>query len=236
MSGELEEKLVRIGFSNYESKVYSAIVSLCETKMKTLSEVSGVPYQKTYEVVSRLEKKGFVKVINSRPKRIRLVDPNLSFENYKESVINQVDEIKSEIRNAVKIKRGENPGVIQGRRQVMNFIKTRISESKTIKGVYRGIPGWLVKALERFQGDLTLVVDQGDVKRVKNLRGDIRVSDTIGAKYLIFDDEVSVIFTDESYLTVESCPGCIVHSIEHFKFSFNSSRFIYVPSEPEVVQ
>ncbi|TRM85855.1 TrmB family transcriptional regulator, partial [Sulfolobus sp. E3] len=54
MSGELEEKLIKIGFSRYESKVYSTLTKICNAKMRELAELSGVPYQKVYDVVSRL--------------------------------------------------------------------------------------------------------------------------------------------------------------------------------------
>ncbi|MCY0860702.1 MAG: TrmB family transcriptional regulator [Sulfolobaceae archaeon] len=224
MSGELEEKLIKIGFSRYESKVYSSLTKLCNAKMRELAELSGVPYQKVYDVVSRLEKKGFVKVINGKPKRVKLIDPNISFENYKQTIIEQIDKIVAEINTITKDKSKERSTVIEGRRQVMSFVRNMISEAKILKVVYPKIPGWLIKLLRNFNGELYLVVKSEDMKKVKGLRGKIKYNDEVNAKFMIFNDEITVVFTDESYATVESCLGCIIHSMEHFKLIFNSDK------------
>ncbi len=224
MSGELEEKLIKIGFSSYESKVYSSLTRLCNAKMRELAELSGVPYQKVYDVVSRLEKKGFVKVVNGRPKRVKLVDPNISFENYKQSIIEQIDKIVAEVNTITKDKSKERSTVIEGRRQVMSFVKNMISEAKILKIVYPRIPVWMTKLLREFNGKLYLVVRSEDMEKVKGLKGNIKYNDEVNTKFIIFNDEITAIFTDESYVTVESCLGCMIHSMEHFKLIFGSDK------------
>ncbi|TRM86370.1 hypothetical protein DJ521_05720 [Sulfolobus sp. E3] len=163
-------------------------------------------------------------MINGKPKRVKLIDPNISFENYKQTIIEQIDKIVAEINTITKDKSKERSTVIEGRRQVMSFVKNMISEAKTLKVVYPRIPSWMVKLLRNFNGELYLVVRSEDMEKVKGLKGKIKYNDEVNSKFIIFNDEITAVFTDESYVTVESCLGCMIHSMEHFKLIFNKDK------------
>lgn len=201
ISGELELELNKIGFPDYEYKIYLTLVKVCEGKMSEISKLSGVPYQKVYDVISMLERKGFVKVINKRPKRVKLIDPNISFEKYKQDIIEQIDRIQTKINNLFKEnkRKGDQSTIIEGKRSVITFLRNKINEARTVKVVYPGIPKWLVNILRRFNGELYLVVKDEDMKKVKDLKGYIKFNNNVIARYIIFDDEISVIFTRTLY-------------------------------------
>jgi sugar-specific transcriptional regulator TrmB len=217
MSGELQGKLQALGFSRYEELVYTASIDLCVATMKQLSEKSGVPYQKVYDVVVRLVNKGFLDLVEGRPKRVKLVDPEVSFERFKQNLLGVIEEIKEDVKRRSETSRTERSTHVEGRKQVIAFVRKLVEQAKEVRVVYPGIPSWLIATLRKFRGKLYLVVEDKDVERLSGISGEIRLRNGIKSKYLIIDESYSVIFTGEERITVESCEGCMVHSTEHFQ-------------------
>ncbi len=58
MSGDLIGKLVRIGFSEYEAKAYTALLTKSPVTGYELAKVSGVPRSMIYEVMGKLTGRG----------------------------------------------------------------------------------------------------------------------------------------------------------------------------------
>ncbi len=79
--GEGAKKVLReLGLTAYESAVY---LSLVEQGVMTASEVSenaSVPFSKVYEVLNRLEQKGWVDIERGRPSRYFAKSPTEAFE------------------------------------------------------------------------------------------------------------------------------------------------------------
>lgn len=68
-------KLMDIGLSEYEARVYTALISNNPATAYEIAGVSGIPSSKIYEVVLRLVDKGIVMVIQDGKKRYVPVDP-----------------------------------------------------------------------------------------------------------------------------------------------------------------
>ncbi|SNZ16838.1 Sugar-specific transcriptional regulator TrmB [Natronoarchaeum philippinense] len=83
MSGyeDLDESEIRnslqrhVDMSEYESQVYLALVQTGKQSMRDLSETSGVPKQRVYDIVEELREQGFVELDDSYPKKAYAVDP-----------------------------------------------------------------------------------------------------------------------------------------------------------------
>ncbi|MCU0861535.1 MAG: helix-turn-helix domain-containing protein, partial [Methanomassiliicoccales archaeon] len=56
------EGLMRLGFSEYEAKAYVAMVSIGEGGIAEISQQSGIPRSRVYDVMERLALKGFAEV------------------------------------------------------------------------------------------------------------------------------------------------------------------------------
>jgi sugar-specific transcriptional regulator TrmB len=219
MSGELEQELMKIGFSLYESRAYVSLIKLCSSTMRELSEFSGIPYQKIYEISYKLASKGFVKVIEGRPKLIKLIDPDLAFENYKQNINEIIDNIKKKIMKKINNKEKlAKPSHIRGKEQIKKFIVELLRKSRRVRIVFPKIPNWLLGILKEFNGELYLVTSNNNIK----INSKIKYINNLKSKYIIFDDNIVVIFSEDDYITIESCKGCVIQSLEHFNFAFNS--------------
>ncbi len=65
---EVIELLKEFGLNTYEAKCYVALLSKGRATASEVSRASGVPHQRVYDSLSSLEEKGFVKVVNKKPK------------------------------------------------------------------------------------------------------------------------------------------------------------------------
>ena len=89
--------LVRLGLSVYEARAYVAIVTLGEGTIKEISEESGVPRSRTYDVMERLAEKGFVEEGGSSPRRYRANEPLVASNHLMEDIRRANDEILKEL-------------------------------------------------------------------------------------------------------------------------------------------
>lgn len=67
MNVDALELLRRIGLNLYESKVYLALLSAGKSSASELSDLAGIPRPRTYDVLDKLEKRGFISTQPGRP-------------------------------------------------------------------------------------------------------------------------------------------------------------------------
>jgi predicted transcriptional regulator len=68
--------LIRLGLTEYESKAYVALVTIGEGGIAEISQQSGIPRSRVYDIMERLAVRGFVEVGAMKPLRYRAVDPD----------------------------------------------------------------------------------------------------------------------------------------------------------------
>ncbi|MEM1773457.1 MAG: helix-turn-helix domain-containing protein, partial [Desulfurococcaceae archaeon] len=79
MSGEeLITKLSLLGFTNYEARVYIALLKHGSLTSTEIIKVAKIPQARLYDVMEKLVSKGLVKYSKTRPVRYSLVDPSLA--------------------------------------------------------------------------------------------------------------------------------------------------------------
>lgn len=77
-SGAMEraQRLLReFGLTEYEARVYYALVANGPSTAGELSKLANVPYSRIYDILSRLEERGWVEAQSGRPSRYRSRDP-----------------------------------------------------------------------------------------------------------------------------------------------------------------
>jgi len=67
--------LKELGLTEYEAKAYIALIMLGEGSVREISELSKVPASKLYEVLSKLEERGFILSSYGRPMKYIARDP-----------------------------------------------------------------------------------------------------------------------------------------------------------------
>ncbi|RLF24953.1 MAG: hypothetical protein DRN15_01580 [Thermoprotei archaeon] len=101
---ELVEALEELGLTRYEALAYLAILMSGPSVATEIVKTSGIPQSRIYDVLSGLERKGFIESTGDRPKIYRAHDPEVVLENMRKRFINRIEELKAklnEIKRAV---------------------------------------------------------------------------------------------------------------------------------------
>ena len=94
ISDNTKKSLEKIGLTSYEIKTYTALLKGGELNASELSQNSGVPYSKIYEVLGTLEEKGSD---DSRPTKYFSKSPSTALETTKQSVETEFSKNQSTI-------------------------------------------------------------------------------------------------------------------------------------------
>lgn len=76
------ERLKELGLTEYESKVYYALIRSSGLTAEEISKISNVPLTRVYSVLTSLQSKGMVLEISGRPKRFEAIQPKLALKSY----------------------------------------------------------------------------------------------------------------------------------------------------------
>ena len=86
ISDKVRKSLEKIGLTSYEIRTYIALIDGGELNASELSNKSGVPYSKIYEVLGTLEEKGWIGSDDSRPTNYIAKSPTTSLDTTKQSL------------------------------------------------------------------------------------------------------------------------------------------------------
>lgn len=76
VSEKTKNTLKELGLTEYETRAFVALVSSGPSTAGDLSEASGVPHSRIYDILSKLEKRGWVESQSGRPARYRAKPPS----------------------------------------------------------------------------------------------------------------------------------------------------------------
>ena len=86
ISDKVRKSLEKVGLTSYEIRTYTALVNSGELNASELSQKSGVPYSKIYEILGILEEKGWIGSDDSRPTKYFAKSPTTALETTKQSL------------------------------------------------------------------------------------------------------------------------------------------------------
>ena len=89
VSDKTKKSLENIGLTSYEIRSYTTLLKEGEINASEISEKSGVPYSKIYEVLGILEEKGWIGSDDSRPTKYFAKSPTTALETTKQSAENE---------------------------------------------------------------------------------------------------------------------------------------------------
>ena len=84
ISDKTRKSLDKIGLTSYEIRTFTALLKAGEITASELSQKSGVPYSKIYEVLGTLEEKGWVGSDDSRPTKYFAKSPATALDTTKQ--------------------------------------------------------------------------------------------------------------------------------------------------------
>ena len=127
------EKLTTIGFTSYQAKVYSSLISLGVGSVSEVHRHSGVPRTKIYETLDELIRKGAAELQSGRPALYRAVHPkNLVkrlTEEYFESA-NEVGEILEKSYQETRSVESDLAWTVKGRPAIRRKLAEIVSSAK----------------------------------------------------------------------------------------------------------
>ena len=85
LSDKARKALEKVGLTSYEIKTYSALLKTGQINASDISQKSGVPYSKIYEVLGTLEEKGWIGSDESRPTQYFAKPPATAIENARQT-------------------------------------------------------------------------------------------------------------------------------------------------------
>jgi len=127
---EKAQRLLReFGLTEYEARAYAVLVSIGPSTAGELSKLANVPYSRVYDILSRLEHRGWVEVQAGRPSRYRSKSPSevvrlvkteqeRKLKEIGESVIKELEPLYSRKAEAKR----PDVWVIRGRRNLLTKI------------------------------------------------------------------------------------------------------------------
>ena len=141
------EKLKVLGMTEYESKIYAALVMLQVGSARDIHELTGIPRGRVYEILADLTKKGYIGVIQGSPTRYRVLDISRTFERIKKDTLGSIDEIRQMLEEIEKTAKPANvPGyVVQSESAIDNQVNAILKQAKDVVLILCNDPSFLKK-------------------------------------------------------------------------------------------
>jgi len=158
------EKLQKVGLTEYEAKVYLSLLKDHLNSATKLSEKSGVPRTKIYQVLESLEHKGWIRIYSGIPLLFKAVDPHEVFEKVKKDYGEFLESIQATLsKEAMEMK---EKFVILKFDVGLRDLKEEMKKAKTI---------WINNATADFVKKVSDAFSEGTEVRVLLFPGEKRI-------------------------------------------------------------
>lgn len=114
---ESPDVLKTMGLTEYEAKAYITLLKYGTLTAEKISELGKIPLPRVYDTISELQKKGFVLVGHSRPKRFKPLPPekaiNMFLEFQRKQLNQELENMKVRAQGVIKALKGVESMVTQ---------------------------------------------------------------------------------------------------------------------------
>ena len=101
------ESLRDLGLTEYEAKVYTALVKIRSGTASDIHIVSGIPRSAVYGALNRLEERGVIEIQSAKPMRYRAVSPEIALEKLKDNFIAESEDALASLKEIYQTQRME---------------------------------------------------------------------------------------------------------------------------------
>ncbi len=144
------EKLKRIGLTEYEAKAYLALLNTHLSTATQVSDKSGVPRTRIYNVLESLAQKGWVRIYSGVPLLFKAVDPMVVFEQVKEDYTTFLDAAQATLKE--KVNNMKEKFVIKKFDIGLDGLKQEVKKAKTVE-INNATAGFIKKISDAFKPD-----------------------------------------------------------------------------------
>ncbi len=89
--------LLELGLNKYEAKVYLTLIGEGTSTAKNISDITGIPYGKVYEVINSLSSKGFSVTLPTKPMKCKAVSPKKAIKISKEKMEEKYEKLQNHV-------------------------------------------------------------------------------------------------------------------------------------------
>jgi len=241
-------ELKKAGLTEYEARVYYNLLQKHDYSAKELSEQSGVPRTRIYEILNKLMQRGFCTEIPGKVKRFKAINPKFAFKNLIEKIDKKLEQ-KSDHINAlaealtpIYHEQKDNKfsfdfvEVIREKARVEERLEELEKQAENeiilmIKSPYL-VNYKQIKALGSLKPkshdvSYKFLCDEKDLNNYdyveflqiwKKIGADIRVTSDIPIKLIIYDKKTSVIYLPDKVRNSNSFTSLIIEDRDFAKF------------------
>lgn len=236
-SKELVKKLRDIGLNSYEAKIFLALLYKGVASAGELSEITGVPRSRSYDVLESLEKKGFIILKLGKPIKYMALNPEEALERVKnrikanaQSKIEELEKLKNsnlfKELNALfedsKNVKEEKIGILKGN-AILAYLNSKISNAKksVLISLTKNSLSWNEKYLSKLlneaknKGIEIRIISPNKSENFKDME---QQSGDPALRFYVIDDEAIVMLNDS---TAEDAMALVFNS-DYFNKSINS--------------
>lgn len=129
---DLLTDLTRLGFTEYEAKVYLALLRDNPANGYQVSKTSGVPRSMVYEALSRLHARGAVlESVENRASIYRPLPPDLLLERHHDDHLTLLEKLRSGLSKLYNAPSEERVWALSGRRTITIYAAQMIEQAQT---------------------------------------------------------------------------------------------------------
>ncbi len=237
------------GLTDYETRIYLTLLRHEDMVASDISKIANVPYSKIYEMLSNLEKKGWIESNNSRPKNFRARSPYIALENIKSNLERIQKQKESQIlgelqplfENKESLERPEI-WIVRGMNNIVERAKDTISRSR--REILLALPFITQDLAEKISPiliylksrgiNVTILASEASVKILQKFDNiaEIRIRDKMFGGGIISDSKEVLLLLGSDSNDSEALAICSMHvslakfAREYFEWLFNTSRRI----------
>lgn len=176
----LIEGLKKLGLTEYEARAYITLVEKGTLTANALSKYSEIPYSKIYDVLSRLEKKGWIIIEEEKPKKYKPKPPKEAVKISVGKIENELKNISLEMINELqplyeKIGVQEKPDVLILRGTLIIIEKAKNMIERATKEIEMAIPEGIDKVFPHLNETIKNIILKG--VEIKVLTGSKRINE-----------------------------------------------------------
>lgn len=135
-----------LGYTEYEAKTLASLARLSQATPKQISLDSGVPQNKLYLIIKKLEKQYLLSVIPSEPKQYKLINLKTHINKKIKNKEQSLKKLKNLSKNLELIQESSSQGIfsiIKGQQAIMHKLaEQNLKVEKEILGVQRHWKVW----------------------------------------------------------------------------------------------
>jgi len=192
--------LSELGLNKYEERVYLTLIEEGISSAKNISDITGIPYGKVYEVMNNLSTKGFLIVLPTKPMKFQAASPKEAILNVKKSMHEKLEKLEERMIKELepifaKTKKFVEPKsmfwVVNGRANVNNKFEELIKKAK---------------------GNINILTSENGLKRLVMFRDLLKAANKRGVKI-----NISAILTSDNKQDAKDLDFCKISHVEKAK-------------------